>query len=80
MAGVKAFASVIIIVRDNTISPVSVLCHRSDRPAILSTPPFHHDGISPQRIGTSAGPSTVGGTTSMGDVGAMCITGFHVAS
>jgi hypothetical protein len=36
---------------------------------------FHHDGISPQRIGTSAGPSAVGCTTSMVDVGAMLYRG-----
>jgi hypothetical protein len=31
---------------------------------------FHHDGMSPQRIGTRAGPSTVGSTASMVMVGA----------
>jgi hypothetical protein len=36
---VKAFASVTIIVQDNTVLPVSVTCHRSHRPAMLSTPP-----------------------------------------
>jgi hypothetical protein len=36
---------------------------------------FHHDGMSPQRIGTSAGPSVVGSTTSMVVVGAMLYRG-----
>jgi hypothetical protein len=36
---------------------------------------FHHDGISPHRIGTRAGPSTVGSTTSMVVVGAMLYCG-----
>ena len=36
---------------------------------------FHHDGISSQRIGGSAGPPAVGSTMSMVDVGAMLYRG-----